>query len=170
MGKGETGELWCRGPYTIRGYYKSSDRNKQAFTPDGYYRTGDLVRMDEYGNVIWSGRIKDCIDRGGEKVNAEEVEEHILKFEKVKEVAVVAMPDREMGERVCVFAVPKPGEVFSLEELSDFLLNERNIAKFKLPDRLELLDELPVTALGKTVDKKHLRDKIAGMLKSEGKI
>ncbi len=165
---GQTGEMLCRGPYTLRGYYKSPERNQEAFTPDGYYRSGDLVKIDTQGNMTWSGRIKDCIDRGGEKINAEEVEDHIAEFPRVKQVAVVAMPDRTMGERICAFVVPMPGETFALDELCEFLLNERKIAKFKLPERLEFIDELPVTKVGK-LEKKSLREKIAAVLIAEGK-
>ena len=81
---GEVGELLVRGPYTIRGYYKAEERNREAFTADGYYRTGDLMRRDERGNLIFAGRVKDCISRGAEKINAEEVEGHISAFSKVK--------------------------------------------------------------------------------------
>ncbi len=166
---GQIGECWCRGPYTLRGYYKAPERNKEAFTPDGYYRTGDLVTMDTDGNITWRGRIKDCIDRGGEKINAEEVETYILKFKSVDSVAVVGMPDREFGERVCAFVVPKAGAIFSLQELRDFLIKEMNIARFKVPERLEFIDELPITKIGK-YEKKSLREKITAVLKSEGKI
>ncbi len=164
---GQEGECWCRGPYTVRGYYRAPERNAEAFTPDGFYRTGDLVRMDGGGNITWMGRIKDCIDRGAEKINAEEVEGHIARYPKVYRVAVVGMPDKYLGERVCAFIVPMPGETFTLEELNEFLLSEENIAKFKVPERLEFLDELPVTRVGK-LEKKSLREKIARMLKEEG--
>jgi len=153
---GEIGEMICRGPYTIRGYYKAEERNKEAFTSDGFYRSGDLCKLDAQGNMTWCGRIKDCIDRGGEKVSAEEVEGHVLSFSKVKGVAVVAMPDKRLGERICAFVIPKPGETFTLEELRDFLLNERKIAKFKAPERLEFADGFPLTHVGK-LDKKTLR-------------
>lgn len=167
--QGEIGEMICRGPYTIRGYYKAPDRNKEAFTSDGFYRSGDLGKLDEHGNFTWAGRIKDCIDRGGEKVNAEEIEIHIRAFPKVLDVAAVAMPDRVFGESICVFVIPKHGETFTFEELRGFMLNERKIAKFKVPERLEFIDVLPVTHVGK-LDKKGLREKIAAILRSEDKI
>lgn len=167
--QGEIGEMICRGPYTIRGYYKAPERNKEAFTPQGFYRSGDLGRLDEHGNFTWSGRIKDCIDRGGEKVNAEEIEIHIRAFPKVLDVAAVAMPDKVFGESICVFVIPKHGETFALEELRGFMLNERKIAKFKVPERLEFIDVLPVTHVGK-LDKKGLREKITAILRAEGKI
>jgi non-ribosomal peptide synthetase component E (peptide arylation enzyme) len=166
---GQIGECWCRGPYTIRGYYKEEERNKEAFTPDGYYRTGDLVTLDASGNITWRGRIKDCIDRGGEKINAEEVENYILKFPKVKNVAVVGMPDKAIGERVCAFVVPEGSQTFAIGELNTFLLEKVSIAQFKLPERLEFVSELPITKIGKW-EKKSLREKITETLKKEGKI
>jgi non-ribosomal peptide synthetase component E (peptide arylation enzyme) len=155
-----------RGPYTLRGYYKASERNKEVFSPDGYYKTGDLIKRDRQGNITVAGRLKDCISRGAEKINAEEVESHIMKFSKVKNAAVVAMPDKVMGERVCAFVVPKPGKSFNLEELTDFLLKEEKIAKFKVPERLEFIDDLPVTKVGK-FEKKSLRERIAAILEAE---
>ncbi|MBI5441249.1 MAG: AMP-binding protein [Deltaproteobacteria bacterium] len=166
---GQTGHMLCRGACTIRGYYRAEERNKEAFTPEGFYRTGDLVRKDENGNLTWQGRIKDCIDRGGEKVNAEEVESHIGEHPAVSLNAVVGMPDKAMGERICVFVVCRPGAAISLEELNEFLLKERGIARFKLPERLELLEELPVTQVGK-FEKKSLRELVTKKLKAEGKI
>ncbi|MCE5261964.1 MAG: AMP-binding protein [Deltaproteobacteria bacterium] len=165
--RGEVGEVWCRGPYTIRGYYKAPERNREAFSPDGFYKTGDLAKQDQFGNLMWAGRIKDCISRGGEKINAEEVEVCIRTFPKVLDVAVVAMPDKALEERVCAFVVPKPGEHITLEELNDFLLNKVGIAPFKVPERLEALDELPLTKVGKA-DKKKLRAMIAEILNPTG--
>ena len=164
---GQIGECWTRGPYTLRGYYNAFERNREAFSPDGYYKTGDLVKRDAHGNIMVVGRLKDCISRGAEKINAEEVENHISKFSKINYAAVVAMPDKVMGERVCAFVVPKSGVSFDLEELTDFLLNEQKIAKFKVPERLEFIDELPVTKVGK-YEKKSLREKIIEILRSEG--
>ncbi|MBI5443721.1 MAG: AMP-binding protein [Deltaproteobacteria bacterium] len=166
---GAVGHMLCRGPCTIRGYYKAEERNREAFTPDGYYKTGDLVRRDRNGNLTWQGRIKDCIDRGGEKINAEEIELHITEFPKVSQAAVVGMPDKDMGERICAFVVSKPGETVTLEELNEFLSKERGIARFKLPERLETLDELPVTQVGK-FEKKTLREWITHKLNAEGKL
>ena len=96
---GEPGELLVRGPYTIRGYYHSPEYNKKAFTSDGFYRTGDVVRMAKGRYLTVEGRIKDTINRGAEKISAEEVENHILAHPKVENCAFVAMPDRILGER-----------------------------------------------------------------------
>lgn len=165
---GEVGELLVRGPYTIRGYFNFPEHNVVAFTSDGFYKSGDLVRMHPSGNLIVEGRIKDTINRGGEKISAEEMENHILAHPKLLNCAYVAMPDPLLGEKPCLFAVAKGGETFSLKELSDFLVNERKIAKYKLPERLEFLEQLPLTHVGK-VNKKELRRIIAERLKEEGK-
>ena len=162
---GEVGELLTRGPYTIRGYYKAEEHNRTAFTPDGFYRTGDMVRLDPSGNLVVEGRKKDMINRGGEKISAEEVENLILSHDAVHMVAVVAMPDPVMGERSCAFVIPRPGRTLTLPELSAFLL-EKRIAKFKLPERLELVQSFPLTGVGK-VSKKDLRLQIAKKLEAE---
>jgi len=165
---GEIGELICRGPYTIRGYFNAPEYNLRAFTPDGFYRSGDLCRLHESGNLIVEGRSKDTINRGGEKISAEEMENHILAFPKIRLCAYVAMPDPILGERAALFAVPREGESFTLKELNDFLLSQRQIARYKLPERLELLPELPVTAVGK-INKVRLRELITERLKEERK-
>ena len=165
--EGEVGELTVRGPYTIRGYFNSPEHNAAAFTPEGFYKSGDLVRMHPSGNLVVEGRLKDTINRGGEKISAEEMENHILAFSKLLNCAYVAMPDPVLGEKACLFAVAKGGEKISLEELNNFLVNERRIAKFKLPERLELVDQLPQTHVGK-INKKELRRMIADMLKQGG--
>ena len=157
---GEVGELQCRGPYTIRGYYRADEHNRTAFTADGFYRTGDLVRRHPSGNFVVEGRTKDLINRGGEKISAEELESFILGHPAVLNVAVVAMPDPVLGERVCACVIPKPGIRLSLDELNRFLLEDRRIAKFKLPERLQLRDRFPTTAVGK-ISKKELREEVA---------
>ena len=163
---GEMGELWCRGPHTIRGYYRAPDHNAKAFSMDGFYKSGDLVRLHPSGNVVVEGRLKDCINRGGEKISAEEIENHILAIPQVDICACVAMPDPVLGERMCAFVVLKPGKELTLAELNRFLLEERRIAKFKLPERLELLDSMPLTNVGK-LSKVALRATIAEKLKLE---
>ena len=164
--QGEVGEVWGRGPHTIRGYYRAPEHNAKAFTPDGFYKTGDLVRLHPSGNVISEGRIKDCINRGGEKISAEEVEMHILAHPQVDSCACVAMPDPSLGERTCAYVIPSHGAELTLERLNDFLLNERKIAKFKLPERLELVDAFPVTPVGK-LSKKTLREIISAKVEAE---
>jgi 2,3-dihydroxybenzoate-AMP ligase len=163
---GELGELVTRGPYTIRGYYNASDHNKTAFTPDGYYRTGDMVRLHPSGNFIVEGRRKDLINRGGEKISAEEIENLILTHPSVQNAAVVAMPDAVLGERACAYVVLRAGTTLDFKQLSNFLEAKR-IARFKLPERLEMVSQMPATAVGK-ISKKELRDDIARKLADEG--
>ena len=165
---GETGELLVRGPYTIRGYYNSPEYNKKAFTSDGFYRTGDVVRLYNERYVSVEGRIKDTINRGGEKISAEEVENHILAHPKVENCAYVSMPDPELGEKGCAFVLTKGNQTLTFDELIDFLKMERHIAVFKLPERLELMEELPMTKVGK-IDKKELRRIINEALQKEKK-
>lgn len=165
---GEIGELITRGPYTVRGYYKAAEHNRVAFTPDGFYCTGDMVRLHPTGNLVVEGRRKDMINRGGEKISAEEVENLILGHESVYMTAVVAMPDPVMGEKTCAFVVPKPGHNLTLEALNRFLM-EKRIAKFKLPERLEIVPSFPLTGVGK-IAKKDLREAIADKLRAEGKL
>ncbi|MFD9945748.1 (2,3-dihydroxybenzoyl)adenylate synthase [Nonomuraea sp. NPDC059023] len=150
---GEIGQLLARGPYTIRGYYRSPEHNAQSFTSDGFYRTGDLVRLLPTGHVVFEGRVKDQINRGGDKIAAEEVENHLLAHPKVRQVALVGVPDEVLGERGCACVVPR-GEPPTLAELAAFL-HERGLAAFKVPDRLWIMAEFPLTPLGK-VSKKAL--------------
>ena len=159
---GEIGELQCRGPYTIRGYYRAAEHNAAAFTADGFYRTGDMVRLHPSGNLVVEGRKKDLINRGGEKISAEEVENLILSHPAVLNVAVVAVPDAVLGERACACVVLRPGFTLTLDALSDFLLREKRIAKFKLPERLQIRDRFPTTAVGK-ISKKDLREEVRGL-------
>jgi 2,3-dihydroxybenzoate-AMP ligase len=156
---GEPGELIVRGPYTLRGYFRSPEHNARAFTPDGFYRSGDLLRKLPSGNYVVEGRVKDLINRGGEKISAEEVENLILAHPAVLNVACVPYPDPVLGERMCACVVLRPGRSLSLADLVTFLL-EFDIAKFKLPERLELLDTLPLSGFGK-VSKKELAAKLA---------
>jgi 2,3-dihydroxybenzoate-AMP ligase len=163
---GETGALLVRGPTTIRGYYNAPEYNKKAFTEDGFYRTDDIVRLYRGRYVSVEGRIKDTINRGGEKISAEEVENHILAHPKVENCAYVAMPDSELGEKGCAFVSTKGNQILSFDELIEFLKKERRIATFKLPERLEWVREFPMTKVGK-IDKKELRSIIAAKLSDE---
>ena len=108
---GEVGELCCRGPYTLRGYYGVPEYNAKVFTPDGFYRSGDLMRQHPSGNYIVEGRKKDLINRGGEKISAEEIENLILSHPAVQNVACVAMPDPDLGERMCACVILRSGKV-----------------------------------------------------------
>jgi 2,3-dihydroxybenzoate-AMP ligase len=152
---GEPGELVTRGPYTIRGYYNAPEVNAAAFTEDGFYRMGDIVR--KHGrHVSTEGRRKDLINRGGEKISCEEVENLIFGLPQVRQVSLVAMPDPVFGEKACACVVLKPDTSLSFEELIAHL-KRQGIATFKLPERLELMTALPVSPVGKIL-KRELRD------------
>ena len=157
---GEPGELIVRGPYTLRGYFRSPEHNARAFTPDGFYRSGDLLRKTPSGNYVVEGRVKDLINRGGEKISAEEVENLILAHPAVLNVACVPYPDPVLGERMCACLVLRPGQSLSLEDLVTFLLG-LEIATFKLPEREAFFDTLPLSGFGK-VSKKELAAQLAG--------
>ena len=162
---GEAGELITRGPYTICGYYNAPEKNLEAFTPDGFYRMGDIVR--KRGRNVWAeGRKKDMINRGGEKISCEEIENLIFAHPKVKAVTLVAMPDPVFGEKACAFVVPQPGEQLGFDELIAFL-KQQHIAGFKLPERLEIVAEFPISPVGKIL-KRQLRDQVANTLGREG--
>ena len=162
--EGQTGELAVRGPYTIRGYYKAEAANLDAFTGDGFYRMGDIVRVVD-GYIYLEGRRKDLINRGGEKISCEEIEDYILAHPKVMSVCVVAMPDAVFGEKACAFAILRQGCALTHEELVAFLQG-RDIARFKLPERLEIVNEFPISPAGKIL-RRELRARIAQQLQRE---
>jgi len=162
---GEVGELTCRGPYTLRGYFGVPEYNARQFTSDGFYRSGDLMRRHPSGNYVVEGRKKDLINRGGEKISAEEVENLILSHPAVQNIACVPMPDPNLGEKMCACVIPKKGRSLSLEELVAFL-KDKEIARFKLPERLEILPDFPVSTFGK-VSKKALVEMVTAKLERE---
>ena len=162
---GEVGELTCRGPYTLRGYYGVPEYNARQFTPDGFYRSGDLMRLHPSGNYVVEGRKKDLINRGGEKISAEEIENLILAHPSVQNIACVPMPDPQLGEKMCACVIPKRGRSLTLAELIEFL-KDKEIAKFKLPERLEILPDFPVSTFGK-VSKKALVEMVTAKLERE---
>jgi 2,3-dihydroxybenzoate-AMP ligase len=161
---GTPGELATRGPYTIHGYYKAPERQAEAFTADGFYRMGDIVRKQ--GRYVFTeGRKKDLINRGGEKISCEEVENLIFAHPRVKAVTLVAMPDPVFGEKACAFVITKDGQGLEFDELIAFL-RRQNIASFKLPERLEVVSEFPLSPVGKIL-KRALREAIAEKMDSE---
>ncbi|MBD9526589.1 (2,3-dihydroxybenzoyl)adenylate synthase [Paracoccus sp. PAR01] len=155
---GQPGALATRGPYTFRGYYRSPDHNARAFDADGFYHSGDVVvRENGYLRVV--GRIKDQINRGGEKIAAEEIENLLLRHPDITHAALVAIPDPHLGEKSCAFLVLRDGvEKLSPPALRRALL-EQGVAEYKLPDRFRILAQLPLTAVGK-IDKRRLRDSL----------
>ncbi len=161
---GTPGELATRGPYTIHGYYNAPEKLAEAFTPDGFYRMGDIVR--KLGRYIFTeGRKKDLINRGGEKISCEEVENLIFGHPRVKAVTLVAMPDPVFGEKACAFVITKDGQGLEFSELIAFL-RQQNIASFKLPERLEVVSEFPLSPVGKIL-KRALREAIAEKMDHE---
>jgi len=161
---GEVGELLARGPYTLRGYFGVPEYNARAFTSDGFYRSGDLMRLHPSGNYIVEGRKKDLINRGGEKISAEEIENLILTHPAVQNVACVPMPDPVLGERMCAYVITRAGQSLTLQQLAVYLL-EQEIAKHKLPERMEIVDEFPLSPFGK-VSKRDLTERITQLLKT----
>jgi 2,3-dihydroxybenzoate-AMP ligase len=151
---GVEGALLTRGPYTIRGYYNADAHNQTAFTVDGFYRSGDRVRLTEKGYLIVCGREKDQVNRGGEKISAQEVESWLLTHPLVKNAALVGMEDSVMGERACMFVVAEtlPLKAMTLRKF----LREQGLADYKIPDKFEFVDSLPLTPIGK-IDKKKLK-------------
>ncbi|MEN9534188.1 MAG: hypothetical protein RIQ83_3412 [Pseudomonadota bacterium] len=158
---GQPGALHTRGPYTFRGYYQSPAHNARVFDSEGFYCSGDLVVQDQDGYLTVVGRQKDQINRGGEKIAAEEVENQLLHHPAITQAALVSMPDSAMGEKSCAFIVSADPGLKPLA-LRKFL-RARGVADFKLPDRFETLDALPMTAVGK-IDKQGLRARIAEII------
>jgi 2,3-dihydroxybenzoate-AMP ligase len=155
---GQPGELVTRGPYTIRGYYDAPEINAAAFTPDGFYRMGDIVR--KRGRYVYTeGRRKDMINRGGEKISCDEIENLIFGLAQVKHVSVVAMADEVFGEKACACVVLHANTHLTFEELIAHL-RAQQIASFKLPERLEIMDAFPVSPVGKIL-KRELREIVA---------
>lgn len=161
---GEVGHLLVRGPYTIRGYYNAPEHNRNAFTVDGFYRTGDLVRINAAGNIIVEGRSKDQINRGGEKIATEEVEQVLNQHPQVIQSALVSMPDPMLGEKSCAYIQWRidgqdPSQTRLNLQLRQYV-QHYGLATYKIPDRIEFVEDMPYTALGK-IDKKALRQRLA---------
>ncbi|WP_328791392.1 MULTISPECIES: (2,3-dihydroxybenzoyl)adenylate synthase [unclassified Streptomyces] len=164
--EGEPGHLLTRGPYTIRGYFRADEHNARAFTADGFYRTGDIVRRLPSGHLVVVDRAKDLVNRGGDKVAADEIEELVASHPGVHDVAVVAEPDDALGERICAFVVAYEnglkGPVIKRH------LRDRGLAAYKIPDRFAFIDAMPLTSVGK-IDKKELRKRAAELAAKEGR-
>jgi len=164
--RGVLGELRFAGPTIFPGYYRQPELTEKAFDRDGYYRSGDLFsiegeKMDRYR---FHGRYKDLIIRGGMNISPEEIETLVVEHPKVAEVAAVGYPDERLGERVCIVVVPMQGETVTLDEINDFL-KRKDIAKYKYPEKLFIVDTLPRNPLNKVL-KSKIREMI---LQEEGK-
>ncbi len=153
---GDVGELIGCGPTCSSGYYGDLQATQEVWGEDGCYKTGDLARIDEHGNLVIAGRKKDMIIRGGQNVYPIEIENLLVLHPKVQNVAIVGYPEPVMGERACAFVIQKPGQSFTFEEMVSFL-KEQDIAPYKLPERLEIVDKFPMAGDGQKTDKKMLQ-------------
>ncbi|SMD09734.1 Acyl-CoA synthetase (AMP-forming)/AMP-acid ligase II [Desulfocicer vacuolatum DSM 3385] len=155
---GEIGELVYKGPGVMAGYYKNPEVTRNSFTEDGFFKSGDQFKIREGNYISFYEREKDIIIRGGFNISSQEIENYLLLYPKIQDAAVVSMPDEVLGERMCVYVVPSPGENVSLEEIVAHL-SENGIAKYKYPERVEIIDTLPRNPVGKLL-KKELRNDI----------
>lgn len=162
---GTPGHLLTRGPYTIRGYHNAPEANARAFTADGYYRTGDVVMRTPEGYLVVMGRSTDQINRGGEKVSAEEVEDHLLSHPQVHDAALVAVPDEYLGERSCAFVIPRGdiGREIKFKASLKAWVRERGLAAYKVPDQIVLVESFPSTGVGK-ISRRELRQALREQL------
>ncbi|MFL6587280.1 MAG: (2,3-dihydroxybenzoyl)adenylate synthase [Luteimonas sp.] len=163
---GEIGHLLTRGPYTIRAYHNDEAANARSFTDDGFYRTGDMVQRLPSGHLIVQGRATDHINRAGEKISAEEIEDHLLAHPQVFDAAVVSIPDEFLGERSCAFVIPgdekpRPAELKAW-------VRGRGLAAFKVPDQIVFVDAFGTTAVGK-VSRRELRAQLRARFLEEQK-
>jgi len=156
LGAGAEGHFEIRSPTLFEGYLDRPELTAAAYTPDGWYRTGDLALIDDAGFLHVTGRVKDVINRGGEKIPVAEIEQLLHQHASVKEVAIVAMPDPRLGERACAFVVARPGSSLDFPSMQRFL-DERRVAKPYWPERLEVVEALPRTPSGK-IQKFRLRE------------
>ncbi|GAA3486661.1 (2,3-dihydroxybenzoyl)adenylate synthase [Streptomyces cremeus] len=154
--EGENGHLLTRGPYTIRGYWRAPEHNARSFTADGFYRTGDIVRRTPTGHLVVEGRAKDQINRGGEKIAPEEIENIILGHPAVHDVSLVAVPDEYLGERTLAYVILRAGaEPLKSMAIKKFV-REKGLAAYKVPDLVEFVTAFPQTGIGK-ISKKDQR-------------
>jgi len=159
---GEPGILYFRGPHAPAGYYRDQELTATVFDPDGWTTTGDIVKFDQ--ECLWIlGRSKDMIIRGGQNIYPAEIEGLLNEHPKVVSVAIVGYPDREMGERTCAYVIVKAGQGFSFDEMVKFL-KEKQLAMYKLPERLEIVDDFPAVGDSGKVNKETLKKMIAAKL------
>ena len=146
---GESGEIRYRGPGRLVEYWNNPELTAAATDAQGWWRTGDLGKLDDEGYLRVTGRLKDIIIRGGFNISAREVEEALLTHPAVLDVAVVGLPDPTLGERACAVVRLRPGATIDLADLKEFLSGQHNLAVWKVPERIEVVDEFPTTATGK---------------------
>lgn len=166
---GGIGEINLRGPAGASGYFKDPEATWKAWSRDGWFKMGDLGQLDEEGYLTIVGRKKDMIIRGGQNIYPIEIENILATHPRVASVAVVGMPDPVLGEKTCTYIVPKDNQKFTFEDMVSYL-KEKGIAGFKLPERLEIIDKMPMVADGQKIDKKTLMVDIAAKLKAGAKV
>jgi len=156
----QVGELRFAGPTIFSGYFRAPELNANAFDEQGYYRTGDLFEIagDRLEYYRYVGRSKDLVIRGGVNISSEEIESLLIACPGVQDVAVVAVPDSILGEKLCACIVAKPGHAPALADLQRFLKDDKRVAVYKLPEYLLQVDSLPRNAVGKVL-KRELRDR-----------
>jgi 2,3-dihydroxybenzoate-AMP ligase/mycobactin salicyl-AMP ligase len=160
----QDGELAAKGPGIFAGYLKNPEENRKSFTEDGFFRTGDLARIDESGNIRITGRIKDIIIRGGENISPAQVEDLLLSCPGVADAAVIGVPDKELGEKVCAYIRPAAGARLDPEGIKAFML-DKGASKLLVPEWFEFVDALPMTQAAKH-DKKALREDMNQKMKN----
>jgi fatty-acyl-CoA synthase len=161
---GQEGDACARGQNVCLGYFKDPKRTADVIDDRGWIHSGDLAKMDEHGNLIIVGRIKDVIVRGGENISPTEIEDILYTYDKIEQVAVVGIPDDRLGEGTCACVIPKKGKTFTYDEMKAYFRDK--VARFKIPDRIEFMDEFPTTPSGK-IRKVELREIMAGKIKSK---
>ncbi len=166
--KGGSGVIWARGPCLASGFYGDEQQTREVWTTDGWTSTGDIGEFDPSGNLVIKGRAKDVIIRGGQNIYPAEIESLLFTHPGIFNAAVVAMPDPVLGEKACAYVVLRDGRRFAFEELVSFL-KDKDIASFKLPERLEIVDKMPIVADTQKVDKKALQEDIAAKIAAEAK-
>ena len=163
---GAVGEILTAGPSVTVGYYNNPAANRDSFTDDGWFRTGDQGCFDDSGNLQIVGRKKEMLIRGGANIYPREIEEVLYQHPAVRDAAIVGVPDHRLGERVCACVVPKAGEAVTFEALSEFLGSR--IARYKLPEYLQIYEDLPRTPTGK-VQKQPLAEMARRRLAAGGR-
>ncbi|MBW2000059.1 MAG: AMP-binding protein [Deltaproteobacteria bacterium] len=157
------GELVIKGPGVFTGYFRNPEENNRVFDEHGFFRTGDVAKINRAGYVTLTGRIKEMINRGGESISATEIERLIIEHPDVINVAVIPMPDPDLGERVCAYIQPRQGSELTFETIIDFL-RSRNASVLQLPERIEFIETMPFTKAEK-MDKTALRQDIEKKLR-----
>ncbi len=147
---GEEGELEIKGPSVFDGYLNNADETKAAFTDSGWFRTGDLAQIDAHGYMRVTGRVKEIINRGGVKYNPIDIELLLMKMEQIEMCAIIPYPDKVLGEKACLCVMLNEGANLELSDVTS-TLEQHDIAKYKWPERVEMLDTMPMTPTKKVM-------------------